>query len=365
MSAAAPSPYEVPAYHLVLQIASGSGIISRKPQAVLYLPRKTEGTEKLLTAFVTAPDGAELEAIADAIVENDFAVPPFACVQIGRDITLRAFGDVEIRTDQRSVLSLRGDHSSTWVDHRIHGRPDAAEIGVTDSELDEVTDLVLGTVHAGGFNLLVTSTGSQVALDAPASVPASPIERVDLRPPAPPSPTDPAFLKYVLEAFETDEALRREPDPVPEPLTVDARVCSAGHLNEPSRATCALCDEDLDGTPRGLTPVGRPGKRMLVFDDGERLELDGDLVIGRNPDRIAASANATPYVVNGDRVSRAHLILRVRGWNLLVEDCGSRNGSVLVPSEGRPPIALTAGSPVALESGASVYFGAKSFTVER
>ncbi len=333
-------------YNLVLQIAPGSGIISRKPSAVLFIPHTGDGMEKLLTAFITAPDGHEFDAVADAVIDNDFAVPHFACVHAGQEITLRVFGAVELRTDQRSVPSLVGDRSGTWIDHRIHGRPDAAEIAVSDSQLDEVTDLVLGTVHAGGFNLLVTSAGDRHP-DAESSSSRSP-GLSESAPSATPKPTDPDFLRFVLEAFD-GHGLAAAPPPLPQDRLpsdpADDVVTKAGDT----------------GSGPGAPSTGIT--KALQFDDGIIVPLVADIVIGRNPDRVAELGNAHPVVVTGDRVSRAHLIVRCRGGEVIVEDCGSRNGSVLVPSEGRPPIGLVAAAPVAVSAGATVYFGSKAFTV--
>lgn len=328
-------------YNLVLQIAPGSGIISRKPDAVLFIPRAGDGMEKLLTAFVTAADGHEFDAVADAVIDNDFAVPHFACVQAGQEITLRVFGNIELRTDQRSVPSLIGDHSSTWIDHRIHGHPDAAEIAVSDSQLDEVTDLVLGTVHAGGFNLLVTSTGDQAGPGRTSMATDGLATGNDV---PNPQPGDPDFLRYVLEAFVGD-GLADAPPP---------------------QAQDRLPAELIDEGPSDHLLVGQHSKsrrKALQFDDGTIVPLLTDIVIGRNPDRVAELGHAHPLVVTGDRVSRAHLIVRCRGGEVIVEDCGSRNGSVLVPSADRPPMGLVAAEPIALTPGAAVYFGAKSFTV--
>ncbi len=318
-------------YNLVLQIAPGSGIISRKPEAVLFIPHIGDGMEKQLTAFITASDGHEFDAVADAVIDNDFAVPHFACVQAGREITLRVFGDVELRTDQRSVPSLIGDRSSTWIDHGIHGR------------LDELTDLVLGTVHAGGFNLLVTSTGDQPARSESSGT--TPDGFATGTPAPTPQPGDPDFLRYVLEAFE-GEGLAAAPPPQAQ-----------------DRVPTELGDDPLIASPRTDGQRATPQRKALLFDDGSIVPLLHDIVIGRNPDRVAESGNAHPLVVTGDRVSRAHLIVPQRGGEVIVEDCGSRNGSVLVPSEGRPPIGLVAAAPIAVRPGAAVYFGAKSFTV--
>jgi len=48
---------------------------------------------------------------------------------------------------------------------------------------------------------------------------------------------------------------------------------------------------------------------------------------------------------------------------VLVADCGSTNGTFVVPHPGGQVTALQAGRAQLLEPGATVYFGSRSFTV--
>jgi pSer/pThr/pTyr-binding forkhead associated (FHA) protein len=70
-----------------------------------------------------------------------------------------------------------------------------------------------------------------------------------------------------------------------------------------------------------------------------------------------------PVKVLGDKVSRSHLEIRFQGWDVLVADCGSTNGTFVVPHPGGQVTALQAGRAQLLEPGATVYFGSRSFTV--
>ncbi len=544
-------------YEFTLQSAPGTGLLTRKAISLLYVPDPGDGVEQLLTAFVHADDGTEFEALAEALMLNDFTLPPFACVVASERISLRVFGNVELRTDQRSVPMISGAGSTTWVDHLVHGSPDAAQIAVSDENLDVRTDIVLGTVHAGGFNLLLTSlamallpTDSDSATDEDSELDQGPdngvnngvneaaddlvdaeaeaieeldaeaIERLVAAAAAPatsadrPSPVwgpgsrvsiselersaaagQSELIDYVLGALgSTDRRTRPfdiqpspgsidagspdrtehavhpdseppiergirvpkraasikiaadddttlEPDdntatateqsaPEPEPDSADemprrpplnrrptpaepvrtveiidddnnddvpesevaekpfdskraikpkmagrrhedgrpmvrSRLCTDGHPNDPLRITCDVCSIFLEPGEDAVSLIPQPSPGRLVFDDGSILPLIEDIVIGRSPKRFADSGGFSPHATTGDRVSRAHLSLRLDHWDVLIEDCGSRNGSVVVDAEAGQPVGLVPGTPLLIEPGATVYFGSRSFVFER
>ena len=65
----------------------------------------------------------------------------------------------------------------------------------------------------------------------------------------------------------------------------------------------------------------------------------------------------------GEKVSRSHLEVRFQGWDVLVADCGSTNGTFIVPHPGGQVAALEPGRPQMIDPGAVVYFGSRSFTL--
>ena len=80
----------------------------------------------------------------------------------------------------------------------------------------------------------------------------------------------------------------------------------------------------------------RPSLGRLQLDDGELVELDQELLIGRNPDRDEEPSRIRMRRVKalGDKVSRSHLEVRFQGWDVLVDDCGSTNGTFVVAHPG-------------------------------
>ena len=146
---------------------------------------------------------------------------------------------------------------------------------------------------------------------------------------------------------------------------VDAKLCANGHANPPTAATCAVCGDFLAPGTGAVVHVPRPSLGRLQLDDGELVELDQELLIGRNPDRDDEPSRARLRRVKalGDKVSRSHLEVRFQGWDVLVDDCGSTNGTFVVAHPGGQVMPLEPGRAQMVEPGAVVYFGSRSFTV--
>lgn len=140
---------------------------------------------------------------------------------------------------------------------------------------------------------------------------------------------------------------------------VDAVTCSSGHLNPPGRGTCRSCDALLSPEAPQRT-VTRPNLGVLRFDDGATVPVDEDLVLGRRPPEDGRRRQ----VLTGDRVSRHHAEVITRGWEVLISDPGSRNGTYVVSAGSDEPVRVHEGVPIRLEHGARVYLGTRSFVFE-
>jgi FHA domain len=405
-----------------LRLAPGSGVVSRRPGALLF----AKSADKVLVdAFATSPPGAEMQALASATVATGFEVGPFVCLTWDGGLRVMAFGDIAIETDQPSLPMLSGAGSRTWVEHTVALSGGRAVIEVTGDATDPATDLVDGTVFAGAFRLELGEPAHAVAPpvvepelapaeDATASVPrvepapepaahavevpvdpddpvaalaaiqaaavgadGEPLQRLAVSPVPPPDATPEATWAADDEAPDPDVTL---PPPVSEVLLadvrgtettdgrgslVDAKLCPAGHANPPTAATCALCGESLSPGSMTVVHVPRPSLGRLQLDDGDLVELDQELLVGRNPDRDNDPSRARMRRLRtpGDKVSRTHLEVRFQGWDVLVADCGSTNGTFVVAHPGGQVAALETGRPQMVEPGAVVYFGSRSFTV--
>jgi hypothetical protein len=114
-------------------------------------------------------------------------------------------------------------------------------------------------------------------------------------------------------------------------------------------------------------PGPRAALGVLVFDTGERVVVDRELVLGRNPRPVDEAADGPrPRLVQLSQpgVSRQHAVVRLDRWTASLEDLGSANGTT-ISSPGGPVNDVRPGRPVELAVGAVVDLGGElSFMVE-
>jgi FHA domain len=409
---------------VTLRLAPGSGLVCRRGSALLFVSAPDAA---LVDAFATSDEGAELQMLASATVAAGFDVRPYVGLEWGGGLRVMAFGDIAVETDQPSLPMLSGAGSRTWVEHTL-ALGARAVVEVAGGAVDEATDLVAGTVPAGGFRLeLGVAAAPVVAAEELAPVPVTApavadetqaVARTphDITPPAPAPPAavdpdDPAAALAAIQAAAVGAdgepvpgagvaptATAPEPEaewsggdehhdvditlppPVSEVLLadvrgadttdgrgslVDAKLCADGHANPPTAATCAVCGDFLAPGTGAVVHVPRPSLGRLQLDDGELIELDQELLIGRQPDRDEEPSRTRLRRVKalGDKVSRSHLEVRFQGWDVLVDDCGSTNGTFVVAHPGGQVMPLEPGRAQMVEPGAVVYFGSRSMTV--
>ncbi|MDF2145361.1 FHA domain-containing protein [Knoellia sp. p5-6-4] len=114
------------------------------------------------------------------------------------------------------------------------------------------------------------------------------------------------------------------------PVLVEGVLCASGHLNEPQAASCGQCGGPIEvGSPRVTRP--RPALGVLVSDEGAVYTVNTDYVIGREPEQVpdVRAGRARPLVLRDAEhsTSRVHARLHLSGWDVLVADSGSANGT--------------------------------------
>jgi hypothetical protein len=149
---------------------------------------------------------------------------------------------------------------------------------------------------------------------------------------------------------------------------VRGHLCARGHLNDPRLSLCASCGMRIEETGGQLVAGPRPALGMLVFDDGATYTVDAEYLVGRMPEadeRVAAGALRSLSVEDpSGAVSRVHAEVRVTGWDVLLIDSGSRNGT-FVSGPGEPDwTQLPAGQTHRLVPGTRVRLGGRSFLFE-
>lgn len=140
---------------------------------------------------------------------------------------------------------------------------------------------------------------------------------------------------------------------------VPALICPNGHVNPPGGTSCRRC---LAPLPRDPVPVPRPPLGILRLSLGDVISLDRGVVMGRNPrtdvaDIAGLDGEERPHIVklsaaDGD-VSRTHLSVSLDGWQVLVTDLNSTNGTI-VTLPGRDPQQLQPGEPTPIRPGTVV-----------
>ncbi|OAA25244.1 FHA domain-containing protein [Frankia sp. EI5c] len=146
---------------------------------------------------------------------------------------------------------------------------------------------------------------------------------------------------------------------------VEGILCTHGHFNHPLAPYCTECGISL-AQQTNRTVIGpRPPVGVLVFDDGQTVNVDMDLVIGRQPDRDEAvrAGNARPLPVEDGEsaVSRVHAVITLNGWDAVITDRGSANGTYIAPPEATVWTPLSPHQPAPLVPGTRVQVGKRTF----
>ena len=167
----------------------------------------------------------------------------------------------------------------------------------------------------------------------------------------------------VSDLIEDDEAPTMLPN-ASQPQ-VEGILCPNGHFNHPQAPYCAECGMSLAQQANRKVWGPRPPVGVLVFDDGQTLTVDTDLVIGRQPDRDeavrAGTARPLPVEDGESAVSRVHAVITLNGWDAVITDRGSANGTYIAPPEATVWTPLTPHQPAPLVPGTRVQVGKRTF----
>ncbi|MFC8043174.1 FHA domain-containing protein [Nocardia sp. NPDC057353] len=187
-----------------------------------------------------------------------------------------------------------------------------------------------------------------------------------------PRPVIPADLEETVVPSAAD-AVR---DPAPPARTaapvggvvVQGFPCPRRHLNDPRVGYCAVCGLSMDHPGRSLTDGLRPPLGILLLDDGQPLVLDGDLVLGREPEHheAVAARGARPVRIPDPSggMSRAHAEIRLLGWDVTVVDGGSTNGTHLRAAGHHEWTRAVPGRPMPLAPGTQLLLGGRVLTFD-
>jgi hypothetical protein len=150
-------------------------------------------------------------------------------------------------------------------------------------------------------------------------------------------------------------------EPLREPPRLLGVWCDAGHVTSPDNSECRVCG--LPVPPQAPILVARPPLGVLIFDNGDRVEVDRPVVLGRDPKAISSSDPEPPILhpvasATG-QVSRTHAEIRADGWDVVLTDLDAMNGTALT-LPGTSPMAIEPGVPTLITPGARVDLGGET-----
>lgn len=374
------------------------GWLARLPGAVVWVPGSGHDAEELISACLTASGPTELLGRVGSRLADPEAAPwpPFAiAASRGPELVAVVHGPVELVEDQDGdeMRLYGGEDVGSWLNRLLRG---AGALRAGQAGDDEgLADLREGVIRAGGF-LLVPSAGSgrQRATSQPqAGVAPRPVqlsERQTVRAPEEalvdidsPTVLDQAYADgdvTIADPLDTsDSAQLAERDTlgvaagrqvmVPHTGAGDVRgvCCPRDHLNDPRDDFCRECGLPLvPGAPEVEGP--RPPLGKLTWDNGEVHELLGAALVGRDVglDGAVVSGELAALVPSGqnDSMSRVHAELRPSGWDVIVIDRGSTNGTFIWDEASRAWQRLLPDEPHVVRPGAVLAFGERTATFE-
>ena len=152
-----------------------------------------------------------------------------------------------------------------------------------------------------------------------------------------------------------DEAPPVDLRAIPDPAPLATKFCSHRHPNNVDRSTCRVCDEAFTGAAH-IVAVRPLAVGRLLLEDGTAVDVADDLLIGRSPTAHGRSGTLT---VTGRQVSRRHLLVEARGWQLYVRDCDSTNGTFIARQHERGRRRVPVDNAVPVHAGDIIHFGSR------
>lgn len=176
----------------------------------------------------------------------------------------------------------------------------------------------------------------------PAAAPPPPAPAAVGRPLPPATPDEHVDFQSVLIDEIDDEEF--EPLPIVDHArqVVDASTpqehvrgvyCKNRHFNDPRQLFCAVCGINMVQQTPVLVDGVRPPLGVVVLDDGSVFQLDTPYLLGRDPDadeRVRdGEFRGLPVIDQSNQVSRVHARLELRGWDVVLIDNNSTNGTFI------------------------------------
>lgn len=366
---------------LVARVRPGGGLVARNGALLAVLGAGAD-TDEVLARIERFDATTQTTVDLLTLVRSLPGPASIGLVVVGRESDLVLLGDVRCEVAGPAGSSTFAGSSAA----QLVGLPSPIDritlaLAAATAPADPRTTFVDGITPGGGIEITVAAAAGAAPLVLPPPPPAV------LPPPspgAPPPEPQPmpvaasAAVVNVLLAGAPDDEPAREPLPdtpeaMPEhaqPVKVVVRglACGVGHVNRVDAPYCSACGRRLQGTVN-LVAGPRPSLGTLIFDDGTAFGLEHGYVIGREPGNDPAvrsgAAHALPLDDPERAVSRVHAEIRLDGWDTLIVDRGSANGTHVAVPGASAWQRLAPDVPVALADGWSVAIGRRTFVFQQ
>jgi hypothetical protein len=205
-----------------------------------------------------------------------------------------------------------------------------------------------------------------------AAVPTPPPAAADRPTPAMPEDEHGHFDSILLSDVE-EEAVQPLPivselkdvsqvaDPAVSVEEVRGVYCKNRHFNDPRQLFCAVCGINMVQQTPVLVNGTRPPLGVIVLDDGAVFQLDSDYLLGRDPgadDRVRREEmRGIPIQDQSNQISRVHALIELRGWDPVLIDNQSTNGTFVNPPKTANWQRLPSGGEHVLTQGTRVRIG--------
>jgi hypothetical protein len=167
----------------------------------------------------------------------------------------------------------------------------------------------------------------------------------------------PQPLPIVSEVKDVSQVV----DPAVQVEEVRGVYCKNRHFNDPRQLFCAVCGINMVQQTPVLVSGMRPPLGVIVLDDGSVFQLDSDYLLGRDPasdDRVRnEEVRGIPVQDQSNQISRVHARIELRGWDPVLIDNQSTNGTFVNPPKTADWHRLPSGGEHVLTQGTRVRIG--------
>lgn len=148
------------------------------------------------------------------------------------------------------------------------------------------------------------------------------------------------------------------PDSQSQDSMIMAVVCQYGHSSPQNATVCRVCGTPI--APQGPRLVPRPPLAVLRASNGTVADVDRAVLVGRAPSANRSTARAPRLLTvpsPGHDISRTHVEVAPDGWQVVVTDLRSTNGTVLIKPGSGERQQLPSGESVPVPLGTVMELG--------